>query len=121
MDIIKVMQAERDRIHTALKELNVKQEELGDQITALRQELKAIEAYESAKTGKKKVTRTRGTSVTAQIIDIVKKSPSTRAQIIEALNGKGNKSVEQSISNALSNLKKKNTLSAKDGVYTHVA
>lgn len=121
MDMMKMIQAERDRIHLAIRDLDGKRAELDSQLSALRQELKAIEAYESAKTGKKKVTRTRGTSVTSQIIDIVKKTPSTRAQIIEALNGKGNKSVEQSISNALSNLKKKNTLSAKDGVYTHVA
>jgi len=121
MDVIKVMQAERERITNSIKELEAQRLAVDEKISAFKLELKAIEAYESAKTGKKKVTRTRGTSVTATIIDIVKKAPSTRAQIIEALNGKGNKSVEQSISNALSNLKKKNKLAAKDGVYTHVA
>ena len=41
----------------------------------------------------------------------------TRSEMLIAMNVKGNKSGEQSISNALSALKKAGTITAADGVY----
>ena len=61
---------------------------------------------------------TRRTGIRDEVLDFVKnKAGIGRAEIIEMMNGKGVKSIEQSISNALSALKKAGTILAHDGGY----
>ena len=64
------------------------------------------------------VNRTRRAGVADDVLDIIKKSPTglTRGAIIDQLHAT-DKSGQQSISNALSNLKKKGVVTASDGVY----
>lgn len=64
-------------------------------------------------------TGTRRTGIRDQVLQVVKSSPKgiSRADVITKLNAKGDKSAEQSISNALAALKKAGTLSLHGGVY----
>ena len=69
----------------------------------------------------REATTTRGPrrgGVAEQVLDHIKKSESglSRAQLLSAM-GAEDKSAQQSISNALSNLKKKGELTAANGVY----
>ncbi len=59
--------------------------------------------------------------ITETVLDLIKKSEAgmTRSQLIAALDAQ-DKAAQQSISNALANMKKKGTLAANDGVYTAV-
>ncbi len=66
-------------------------------------------------------TRTRRSGVADEVLELIKKSPSglSRGAVIEQL-GAHDKSAQQSISNALSNLKKKGQLAANGGIYTAI-
>ena len=71
--------------------------------------------------GKSAAARTgsRRTGIREEVLAIIKQHGSLgRAEIIERLDGKGNKSLEQSVSNALSALKKAGTIDSKGGAYT---
>lgn len=118
MDFLKAIEAERARLTQSLDDLQKQRGEIDTKISAINAELKAINAYEAAKTGKKKAAGKRSNGITTQVTTLLKTKPMTRAQILEALGAKGNKTIEQSVSNALTNLKKKNKLTAKDGVYS---
>jgi hypothetical protein len=63
-------------------------------------------------------TRTRRTGVAEEVLDLIKKSPTglSRGAVISQMNAH-DKSTQQSISNALSNLKKKGLVTATDGLY----
>jgi len=63
-------------------------------------------------------TRTRRTGIADELLDLIKKSTEglSRGAILEQLNAT-EKSVQQSISNALSNLKKKGQLVLDNGIY----
>jgi hypothetical protein len=62
----------------------------------------------------------RRTGVRNDVLNAVKAAPNgiSRSDILEALGAKGDKRAEQSISNALANLKKAEQLTLNDGVYT---
>jgi hypothetical protein len=61
-------------------------------------------------------TGTRRTGIRAQVLDFIKAKPGIgRAEILEKMNGKGDKSTEQSVSNALSALKKDGLILSVDG------
>lgn len=118
-------------------ELQKKRTAITDEIAKLNasladidREMVAIQAYEDAKTGKVKTVatsaapRTRGRrgDVRTNVIEAIKDSNGlTRSELLIKLDAKGDKSAENSISNALSALKKAGTLAANDGVYTVVA
>lgn len=63
-------------------------------------------------------TRTRRTGVADEVLAMVKNSQNgmTRGELIDQM-GADDKAAQQSISNALSNLKKKGLLIAEDGTY----
>lgn len=64
---------------------------------------------------------TRRSGVRQEVLAEIKKHPNgiARADLLEAMNVKGDKKGEQSVSNALSALKKNNTISQSDsGLYT---
>jgi hypothetical protein len=62
---------------------------------------------------------TRRTGIREQVLKIVEGSPDgiTRADVLSKLDAKGDKSAEQSASNALAALKKANQIDLKDGKY----
>lgn len=71
-----------------------------------------------------KARRRRRTSRRAAIVSIIEAAGSDgigRAGIIEQLNVKGDKSAEQSVSNALANLKKSGAVAHRDGKYSKPA
>lgn len=65
-------------------------------------------------------SRSRRTGVREDIIDLLKQNTNglSRADIIEQMGAKGDKSFEQSISNTLSTSKKKGAITLEDGIYT---
>jgi len=116
MDLAKAILEEKQRIKSAIADLNIKKKEIDKNITELQKELDAIDAYESTKKGTT-TRKTRGPSIRSQVLKTIKKKSSTRAEIIEELGFQDDKSKQQTISNTLSQLKKKGTISLKDGVY----
>lgn len=61
----------------------------------------------------------RRTGIRDQVLDLIKQGDGmARADIIEAMGARGDKSAEQSISNALAALKKAGTIKAENGVYS---
>lgn len=62
---------------------------------------------------------TRRTGVRDEVLGVIKKNPNGigRADIIDQMSAKGDRSAEQSISNALAALKKAGTVSGDGGVY----
>lgn len=68
-------------------------------------------------------TAKRRTGVRQEVLDTIKAAPEgmSRADLLEKMGAKGDKSAEQSISNALAALKKNNSITADDGVYKAVA
>lgn len=62
-------------------------------------------------------TGTRRSGIREKVLEIVKKGSASRAQVLEQLAAKGDKSAEQSVSNALAALKKNGSIDLQDGMY----
>jgi hypothetical protein len=108
------IEKERARLKEKMKTLNVERKRIDGAIAEIEKEMEAIAAYEAAKKGSSK----RKGSRRAEVLEVIRKSEgSTRAGVIESLGLKGNKSGEQSISNALAALKKAGKVVVADGVY----
>lgn len=108
---------ERDRINSDMKQLQAQRQEIDGKLADLRRELSAVDAYENARVGRKKQGR-RVAGRRDNILTIIKDSNGiSRAQILEAAGVKGDKGGEQSVSNALSNLKKQKKIVAEGGLY----
>ena len=112
---------------------------LGAELKNIDNEMEAIQAYESAKASvpaparrrarkadpeapapAKKTRRRRKVSRRTEIVAAIAsfgEAGAGRADIIEALNVKGDKSAEQSVSNALAALKKAGGVAHQDGKY----
>ena len=106
-----VIKKERENLSERRDELLRQREELDRQIQEVDREFHAIEAYERAKKGEIAAPREgskRRTGIRQSVLEIVKRHASgiKRAKILEEAGAKGDKRAEQSISNALSNLKK---------------
>lgn len=120
---------ERERLTAAVEEVNNRRKLLDEEAAELERQLTAITAYFDARSGKLPTapkTRTPSTAPRAPrgsrregLIEIIKQNPDgiNRADILDKLGAKGNKSAEQSISNALATLKKKGTIGQNDGKY----
>jgi hypothetical protein len=127
-----VMQQERERLHKEREEIFNQQHELEGKLADINRELSAIDAYESAKTGKglTPARQTRGPrrqqarrgSRRDALMQVIKANPSglTRGEILQRMGLKGDKSGEMSISNALTALTKGNQVSRQDGKYVVV-
>ena len=118
---------ERERLGEKKKEIQTRQKSLMDELTAVDREMEAIQAYEAAKEGKVVRIASSGTRAPrgaqrTRVLDAVKSNPEGmgRADILEVLGVKGDKSGEQSVSNALSALKKARNIDSKDGKYVVV-
>lgn len=116
-----LIEKERSRINQQRKALVEQRADVDRQIEELDIELRAIEAYENARQGKKPPARTRTwEGRRAQILQWLRDDSKglTRAQLIELGSFKGDKSAEQSVSNALTALKKQGKLKqTEDGRY----
>lgn len=112
---------ERERLNRQREEILTQQQRLKEQLDANAVELKAIDAYHMVKAGNtssKRSQRTKGRR--EQVLQLLRESVEglNRSQLLEACDAKGNKSGEQSISNALTNLKKqKRVIAVEDGRY----
>jgi hypothetical protein len=113
---------ERSRLNKLRKAAEQRKKAAEADLVQIENELKAITAYENAKRGSpapKSRKRVRRTGRRAEVLATVKKHAdgATRADLLAALKAKGNKSDEQSVSNALAALKKASKIVSKDGRY----
>ena len=124
---------ERAKLAKQKDDLTAQRQEIDTKLADIDRELFAIDAYETAKAGKPATTpkppRAASTSTRAprgakrdELLTLIKQRPNlSRGDILETLGIKGDKKNEQSVSNALANLKKAGTIIATDGKYTVAA
>jgi hypothetical protein len=119
-DFKEMIQKERERLNGLRQEAMTRRSAVDDEIADIDKELRAITAYETARTGTTitKATGTRGDRRSG-ILTLLAAFPDglSRADILDKLGMKGNKAGEQSISNALSVLKKQGKIGQKNGKY----
>jgi hypothetical protein len=121
---------DRERLHGEREQIFSAQQELETKLAAINNELRAIDAYEAAKTGKAAAptrqarggaarTTVRRGSRREGLLALLRESSAglTRGEILEKMGLKGNKSGEMSVSNALTALTKGNQVSRHDGKY----
>ena len=110
---------ERDRLNAQITDIQIRQRALQEEMALVKRELSALDAYETAKAGKTKSTKGRRASRQDGILQLLsgKADGMTRGGILEGLGLKGNKSGEQSISNALNNMKKAGKIAVRGGKY----
>jgi len=118
-DFAAVIAKERERLGTMRQDALARRSTIDSEIADIDKELRAITAYESAKSGSRKGKSTRHGSRQDGVLQLLKDAPDgmSRSDILDRLGLKGNKSGEQSISNALSTMKKAGKIGAKDGRY----
>ena len=113
---------ERARLKERREDITAQQKQLGEQLAALDREIEAINAYEAVKTGRMgKATPGTRPGKRNNVLQLLEASPQgmTRGEILDTMNLKGNKSGEQSVSNALKQLKKLGKInSGDDGKYS---
>ena len=102
---------ERRRIHDAIKTAKAKRQEADREIAQLEAQLAAISAYDAALKGKSladKPRRGRRGEKREAIRALIARHPDgiTRSELLTTMQAHGDKAAEQSISNALSALKK---------------
>src|SRR6266496_1128475 len=125
------MARERERLHGEREQVFSQQQELETKLDAINNELRAIDAYEAAKSGK--VTAPGGSRSGARqarggagrrtvvrrgsrrgaLLALIRENAAglTRGEILERMGLKGNKAGEMSVSNALTALIKANQVS----------
>ena len=122
---------DRERLHGEREAIFAQQRELETKLAAINNELKAIDAYEAAKTGKPTLAApgrrrnagapapSRRSSKRAGILAVLGDNPHglTRGEILDKLGLKGNKAGEMSVSNALTALTKSDQVVRRDGRY----
>jgi hypothetical protein len=114
------LHAEREAIFTQLQELETK-------LTAINNEMRAIDAYEAAKSGKaaparattsRRAPQSRKGSRREELLNVIKSGDGlSRGEILEKMGLKGDKSGEMSVSNALTALTKGNLVRRDGGKY----
>src|SRR3954462_13771452 len=103
---------ERDRLRAEREQIFSQQEELQRKLDAVNRAYAAIEAYETAKTGKGawqapagRQSRGRRGSRREALLELIRQSDGlSRGEILEQMGLKGDKSGEMSVSNALTAL-----------------
>src|SRR4051794_8554381 len=116
---------ERERLRGEREQVFNQQEELQRKLDAIDREFAAIEAYNTAKTGKAaqrtrtdRQPRARRGSRREALLEIIRQSDGlSRGEILERMGLKGDKSGEMSVSNALTALTKSNQVRREDGKY----
>jgi hypothetical protein len=119
---------ERERLHGEREAIFNEQHELEQKLAAINNEMRAIDAYEAAKTGKgapprqaatrRGQPRARGGSKREQLLQVIRQGNGlSRGEILEKMGLKGDKPGEMSVSNALTALTKANQVARRDGKY----
>ncbi len=121
---------ERDRLHAEREQVFSQQPELEQKLAAINNELRAIDAYEAAKTGKAmapaatgrgrgRQRQTRRGSRRESILRVIRGNPAglSRGELLEKMGLRGDKSGEMSVSNALTGLTKAGQVSREGGKY----
>jgi hypothetical protein len=116
---------ERDRLRAEREQIFNQQEELQRRLETVNREFVAIEAYETAKTGKAarqapagRQPRARHGSRREALLELIRQSDGlSRGEILERMSLKGDKSGEMSVSNALTALAKSNQVRREGGKY----
>src|SRR4051812_24395945 len=116
---------ERERLHAEREQVFNQQEELQRRLDAINREFAAVEAYETAKTGKaarqapaSRQPRARRDSRREGLLELIRQSDGlSRGEILERMGLKGDKSGEMSVSNALTALTKSNQVHREGGKY----
>ena len=119
---------ERERLLGERQAIFNQQQELETKLAGINREFTAIEAYESAKSGKPAPARQTGTRRAPQarrgskrdaILRVIteNKAGLSRGEILEKMGLKGDKSGEMSVSNALTALTKSNQVGRRGGKY----
>jgi hypothetical protein len=117
---------ERDRLRAEREQIFSQQEELQRQLEAVNREFAAIEAYETAKTGKAarqqapagRQSRARRGSRREGLLELIQQGNGlSRGEILERMGLKGDKAGEMSVSNALTALAKGNQVRREGGKY----
>ena len=125
------VQRERARLDGERDAIFTQQQDLDQKLEAVNRELAAIEAYEAAKSGKAPARQSaRRTSASRssggarsgsrrdELLTIIKQGGGlSRAEILDKMGLKGNKSGEMSVSNALTALIKGNQVTRRDRKY----
>ena len=122
---------ERTRLARARDTARKRKDKIDQELSEIESELAAIQAYEQAKKSTPARAPSRGRRPSASagkraprgekrraVLELVQNSDGlTRGEILENLGVKGNKSAEQSVSNALTALKKQNLVVSRDRKY----
>ena len=116
---------ERDRLRAEREQVFNQQEELQRRLDAINREFAAVDAYETAKTGKAarqartdRQPRARGGGRREALLELIRQSDGlSRGELLERMGLKGDKSGEMSVSNALTALTKSNQVHREDGKY----
>src|SRR3954470_335151 len=121
------MARERERLRAEREHIFTQQEELQRKLDEINREFAAIEAYESAKTGKAarggnvsagRQQRVRRGSRREELLNLIRQGNGlSRGEILERMGLKGDKSGEMSVSNALTALTKRNQVRRDGGKY----
>jgi len=119
---------DRERLHAERETIFTQQHELEQKLAAINNEMRAIDAYEAAKSGKAapiarptrtaRALRARSGSKREQLLQVIKDGNGlTRGEILDKMGLKGDKAGEMSVSNALTALTKANQVSRREGKY----
>ena len=117
---------ERDRLRAEREQIFSQQEELTRKLDTVNREYAAIEAYETAKTGKTarqqaptaRQAHARRGSRREGLLELIRQSDGlSRGEILERMGLKGDKAGEMSVSNALTSLAKSNQVRREGGKY----
>ncbi len=130
---------ERTRLDKARKDALANKAAVVKEVASLERELAALDAYQqakgaparraTAKRGPAKRKPGKGTRRTGRrgekrqaVLDLIQKNPVglSRGEILVQMGVKGNRSAEQSVSNALSALKKSEKVDSREGKYVPV-
>jgi hypothetical protein len=124
-----VMQQERERLNREREEIFNQRQELQNKLDGINREMQAIDAYESAKSGKVQARqrspgmgngqrRVRRGSRREALLQLINEGGGlSRREILERMGLKGDKSGEMSVSNALTALTKSNQVARREGKY----
>ena len=128
-NFVEYIAREREQLHAEREQVFSRQEELQRKLDAINREFTALEAYETAKTGKAarqspagRQPRARRGSRREALLELIRQGNGlSRGELIERMGLKGDKSAETSVSNALSSLIKSNQVRREDGKYRTAA
>ena len=122
MDFQKVVADELARLNKVHADLLSEREGIDKKLSDVEREMKAVQTYHDIKSGKTQTKKTRAPKeggVRQGVLNMIASSGgSTRSQLLDLMQAKGNKKLETQISNALTSLKKDGKLVSTDGKYT---